>query len=128
VSAKYVAVEGCTVQVVAPAQGTVSITSQPSMKAKADGKGIYAGQLQISVSGLTQGSSGTATPGSATGAISPTASKTKAGTQLVLRVGDRVDGLVASDAQMPAGSSTAPSPITFSVEITEAGQTKMKGT
>jgi hypothetical protein len=86
---------------------------------------IYAGALQISVSGLMQASSGTATPGSATGAIQPTAAKTTADGQAVIRVGDRVDGLVASDAQMPSSSGPVPSPITFSVEIVDAGQQKV---
>ncbi|MEM6928432.1 MAG: hypothetical protein AAF602_15970 [Myxococcota bacterium] len=124
-SMKYVAVEGCTVEVVAPTQGSVSITSQPVASTLGGGSGMYTGQLQISASNLTQASFGTATPGTATGAI-PATAVTTVGGQPVLRVGDRVDGLLSSDAQMPSASGTVPSPITFSVEITDAGQSKVK--
>jgi len=119
-SKKRVVVEGCTLQVVAPATGRVEITGAPSRHA-VDGKGIYRGPLSISVSQVVLGTSGTAVAGSAVGTIAPTAITTLDG-QAVLRVGDRVDGLVAADAQMPSSGGPVPSPITFSVEIVDAGQ------
>lgn len=126
---KYIAVEGCMLEVVAPATGTVQITSSPSTRSKVEGKGIYRGPLQIAVSNVQQPPDGTATPGTVpSAAIQPTAQRDSVDSLLVMRVGDRIDGLVAADAMRPGGSgSPEPSPITFSVEIKDAGQTRTKG-
>lgn len=128
-SSKDIAVETLTIVVVSPAQGSVSISSSASQKVKVDGQGVYSGPLQFSVSNVVQPPDGTATPGSVgSGSIQPTAQRTKAEGQAVIRVGDRVDGLVAADAMRPGSSgSPEPSPITFSVEIQAAGQGKVKG-
>lgn len=120
-SRKRVVVEGCTLQVVPPATGRVEITGAASARHAVDGKGVYCGPLRISVTQVVLGTAGTAVPGSAQGVIVPTAITTLDG-QAVVRAGDRVDGLVAADAQMPSGGGPVPSPVTFSVEIVDAGQ------
>lgn len=126
-SAKFVAVEGCTVEVQSPASGQVSINAQPSSKVSAGGSGVYSGMLDISVSNVTQAALGSAVPGTATGAILATASDTKADGQPVMRVGDEIT-LVAADAQTSTSSGPVPGPITLTVKITDAGQAKVEGT
>ena len=47
-----VAVVGCTVTL-SPGEGNKQITTQASLKVKADGKGVYFGPIDVSVSGYS---------------------------------------------------------------------------
>ncbi len=126
-STKEIANADMTIEVVAPAQGQVSVISQPSMDVKIGGSGVYSGPLQFSVSNITSPGMGLAVPGTfPSGAIQPTAADTMAENKPVLRVGDKIDGLVSADAMNPGPNGNVPSPITFSVEIKDAGQTDVK--
>lgn len=125
---KNIANENMTIEIVTPGvTGTISLVSTPSTKVKADGVGVYRGSLQFGVSNIQQSPCGTASPGSvASASISPTTSKVKADGQLVLREGDKVTGLSAVGATQPGTPSPIPCTIIFDVEITNAGQSKVK--
>lgn len=122
---EYIAVSGLTIghSSGSPVSGgTFTLTSIPSLKVKADGKGVYSGTLAFTFIGGTHtaGASGTATGG---GTITVSATKTKADGSFVFLVGDT--GTLAG-----AYVTSVPTTISFEsdVEITNAGQTKVKGT
>ena len=130
---KAVAVNGCTLTITTVGvSGTITIISIPSLKVKADGKGVYSGDLEFKVDNIIgiapAGSSHTGTVASAK--ISPTAIKTKAEDKFVIRIGDKVSNLSAvgaTEPNIPPPGNTKPSTIIFDVEITNAGQTKVLG-
>ncbi len=125
---KEIANENMTIEVVSPASGEITVMSQPSINVKADNNGVYRGPLQFTAANITAPGLGTATPGTLPiGIIQPSAMHSKSDNLAVIRVGDRVDGLVSVGAMNQAGTSTVPCVITFSVEITDAGQTEVKG-
>lgn len=101
--------------------GVFTIISQPSHTNKATGAGIYRGPLQYVFAG---GSSTGYDPGTvatiAPQVINPTAVKTKADGQLVVRLGDF--GTMAASGTI-AG---VPTPIVGPVEVSDAGQDKVK--
>ena len=101
--------------------GVFVITSAPSTKVKALGKGIYKGNLLYTFSGgdaagFDPGSVATLVPQT----ISPTAVQVKSEGSLVIRLGD--SGTMA--AQGTVGG--APTPISGPVEVSDAGQNKVK--
>lgn len=102
--------------------GTFTITSTPSVKVKAQGKGVYSGVLSFTFAGGNM-SGITAESFTGAGTINPTAIYVKADGALVIREGDT--GTLT-------GSGTNPSPPpptvpgTGGVEISVAGQTKVK--
>lgn len=102
--------------------GSFVITSSPSSKVKAGGAFVYRGTINFTFSG---GSEPTVTAGSVTGSgsISFTATKTKADGQFVIREGDT--GTLTGTGTNP--SPPPPTlPVSGSVEISNAGQTKVK--
>lgn len=127
---KEVAVDGLTLShsIGSPITGgTFFITSIPSIKVKAEGNGVYSGTLNFTFSGGTY-SGGVPGTASGSGSINPTATKTKADGNLVLRVDD--NGTMAGSYEQT--NPTPPPPtisIPFSgvgVEISNAGQIKVK--
>lgn len=103
--------------------GMFSITSLPSLKVKCEGKGVYRGVLTFMFSA---GNHSSGVPGSAlgSGTINVTAQKTKADHQLVIRAEDT--GTIIGTYVPPSGIPPT-IPFTSNVEITDAGQTKVKG-
>lgn len=103
--------------------GEFTITSLPSIKGKADGKGVYSGVLAFTFTGGTHssGTSGSATGG---GSITLTATKSKVDGNLVFREGDT--GTLIGVYVPP---SVPPPTVAFSsdVEISAAGQDLVKG-
>lgn len=113
--------------------GTAVITSSPSSYEKIDGKGIYAGDVTVSVSGFKGGniSDGggyvVTTPGSGTDTLSPSSDSCKAGGEYVLREGDNVDVTVSgiiTNSTNPQDTRTVTQ--TVNVKISDAGQSYIK--
>jgi hypothetical protein len=101
--------------------GIFTIVSQPSVKVKAVGKGVYRGPLQYTfaggdANGFDPGTEVTTTPQ----VINPTAVKTKADGLEVIRFGD-------TDVMVATGTvSGTPTPVVGQVEVVDAGQDKVK--
>ena len=115
----FIAVEGLTLSASFTTGGTITITSIPSLKVKADGKKIYKGELSFSVvgasaPGYTSGSV------SGTGTILPTSVKALVEGSPPLRENDQavvvMTGLV--------GQTTTPFNDTWT--IIKAGQNKVR--
>jgi hypothetical protein len=123
---KEIAVEGLTISHSTGSNlsgGSFTITSTPSIKVKAEGKGIYRGTLNFSFSGGTY-AGGVSSSATGSGSINFTATKTKADGQFVLRKDD--SGTVSGTYQVPPPPPGVTSPFTASVEISDANQTKVK--
>ncbi|MFT4924941.1 MAG: hypothetical protein ACI8WB_001031 [Phenylobacterium sp.] len=124
---KAVAVAGMTLAVIPPATGQVKIISAPSITTRVAGKGVYSGPVKFKVTQVRNAQMGMAKLGTVyIGVIYPTAIITKADNQKVIRVGDKVCGLLAPDATQPAAPSPLPSPIMLGVNVKHAGQSKVK--
>ena len=109
----------CTID--ANNNASVSILSLPSTKNKANGKGVYRGTITVSVVGASiEGTCTQTAPFSST--ISPTAIKTKADGQEVIREGD--SGSVTVAGTTPSSASCT---IVVNFSIDDAGQDKAKG-
>lgn len=121
--AEEIAVQGLTLQITGcSTPGTASVTSSPSTKRKEDSKGVYKKQLDISISGCQNGSCVQGAP--KTDTIMPTATKDKCEGEFVLRKGDKKLGITINGTDSGSG---APCSFPVNVEITAAGQTKVKG-
>lgn len=115
--------------------GTFTITSTPSLKSKAEGSPIYAGTLSFSFSGgnssETLGGTGVVVPGSVSGngTINPTAQKVKDGGSFVMREGDSgaFTLLTGSFTVTSTGVTSVVTLPNTGVEVSSAGQTKVKG-
>ena len=120
---KAVAVDGCTIEDTTGG-GTVTITSQPSAKDEAGGKGIYFGPLTFSVSGSNGGGTIGDKNGAGSGQIVGSGSKIcdSAGNPAVL-LDDEVT--ITVNGTTTSGSSTSPSSGSITVKITKAGQDKV---
>jgi hypothetical protein len=125
---KAIATPNMTIKVMPPASGEVTVISQPSQEVKVYGSGFYRGPLQFSVSNIIKDDCGTVTPGTLSqGVIQPTASDIMIDNLAVIRVGDKAENLVSEGAMKPVPGGSAPCVITFSVEITDAGQSDVMG-
>ena len=119
---KLVAVQGCTLTTDnATAQATIIDT--PSIKVKAEGKGVYKTPLKVQVTGATQGSFTQTAP--SVGTIESTAQKVKAENILVILEGDKTNTPVQCPATDPNTGATTTIPVTVTVQA--AGQTKVMG-
>ena len=126
-SLKNIAVNGFSYQISNPSvQATVTLTGTPSTKCKAGGNGICKDGFSATVSVITNPATGATIPdpGPYSVNFSATAQKVKADGSLVLRVDDKTGDITATP-QIP-GSPPVPSPVTFHVKITAAGQTKVR--
>ena len=73
---KNIAVVGCTVTL-SPGTGVAQITTQASLKVKADGKGVYFGPIDIAVSAYSDSTITVSGSGAGTITIQPSAQKVK---------------------------------------------------
>ena len=120
---KNVAVVGCTVTL-SPGDGVKQITTQASLKVKADGKGVYFGPIDVAVSEYSDSYITVSGSGSGTITIQPSAQKVKVEGDFVILEGDSgtatINGMAwDGDTQVPATSS-----VTAKIEV--AGQIKVK--
>ena len=120
---KNVAVVGCTVTL-SPGTGVAQITTQASLKVKADGKGVYFGNIDVSVSGYSD--STITVPGSGSGKITiqPSAQKVKVEGDYVILEGDSGDAMIDGMAQQGQTQVAVKSKVTAKIEV--AGQMKVK--
>jgi len=102
--------------------GVFTISSVPDLKSKAVGVGIYVDPLVYKFSG---GSAPGFVDGSVVGGgtIPATATKTKVSGSLVMRVGDSATMNATGTIPPPTGGT---GPVVGPVEVTNAGQTKVK--
>jgi hypothetical protein len=130
-SLELIAVDGCTVDhgTGSPiSDGVFVITSTPSTKAKAEGKGVYTTPLTVTFSGgSASGFLDESVMTTAPVAIAATATKTKAGGILVMREGDSLKLMTCiGTIDPPPPSPPYTGPIAGPIEISVAGQTKVK--
>ena len=118
-----VAVVGCTVTL-SPGEGNKQITTQASLKVKADGKGVYFGPIDVSVSGYSD--SVITVPGSGSGTITiqPSAQKVKVEGKSVILEGDSGDAMIDGMAQQGTAQVAVKSKVTAKIQV--AGQVKVK--
>lgn len=119
---KYITVEDCTLTT-DNATAKATIIDTPSIKVKAEGKGVYKTPLKVQVEGATQGSFTQTAP--STGTIISTAKKVKADNILVILEGDKTNTPVQCPATDPNTGATTTIPVTVTIQA--AGQTKVKG-
>lgn len=120
---KNVAVVGCTVTL-SPGEGNKQITTQASLKVKADGKGVYFGPIDVSVSAYSD--SVITVPGSGSGTITiqPSAQKVKVEGKFVILEGDIGSATISGKAQVGQTQVDVTNTVTAKIQV--AGQTKVK--
>ena len=120
---KNVAVVGCTVTL-SPGEGMKQITTQASLKVKADGKGVYFGPIDIAVSAYSDSTITVSGSGAGTITIQPSAQKVKVEGKYVILEGDSGDAMI--DGMAYSGSSTVAVKSKVTAKIEVAGQIKVK--
>ena len=120
---KNVAVVGCTVTL-SPGEGIAQITTQASLKVKADGKEVYFGPIDVAVSGYSDGIITVPGSGSGTITIQPSALKVKVEGDYVILEGDSGSALIDGLAQQGQAQVAVQSNVTAKIEV--AGQVKVK--
>lgn len=118
-----VAVVGCTVTL-SPGEGNKQITTQASLKVKADGKGVYFGPIDVSVSGYSDSVITVPSSGSGTITIQPSAQKVKVEGKYVILEGDSGSAIISGKAQVGQTQVDVTNTVTAKIEV--AGQTKVK--
>jgi hypothetical protein len=116
---KLIAAQGCEIELT-PASttpATVQIVEPPSTDVKAEGKGLYRGQLTIMIAGYQGGA--VTTTGAGSGTIAGTAQSVKIDMMPAVLEGDSGTAVV-TDA-----STGATQPVTLRVK--SAGQNSVKG-
>lgn len=122
---KNAVVEGCTLEL-SSGSGMIQINTSPSTKGSVQGKGIYKGTMNISVSGFTSTnvSSWISGSGSGNGVIIGSSTKNMLEKQPILKEEDSCT--ITINGQKKTGSSTSPATDVITVKITNAGQSVMK--
>ena len=120
---KNVAVVGCTVTL-SPGEGNKQITTQASLKVKADGKGVYFGPIDVAVSGYSDSIITVSGSGSGTITIQPSAQKVKVESDYVILEGDSGTATINGMAWSGETQVAAQSNVTAKIEV--AGQVKVK--
>ena len=120
---KNVAVVGCTVTL-SPGEGNKQITTQASLKVKADGKGVYFGPIDVAVSGYSDSIITVSGSGSGTITIQPSAQKVKVEGDYVILEGDSGTATINGMAWSGETQVAAQSNVTAKIEV--AGQVKVK--
>lgn len=120
---KNVAVVGCTVTL-SPGTGVAQITTQASLKVKADGKGVYFGPIDVAVSGYSDTTITVSGSGSGTITIQPSAQKVKVEGDYVILEGDSGSAMIDGLAQEGSSQVAVQSNVTAKIEV--AGQIKVK--
>lgn len=120
---KNVAVVGCTVTL-SPGEGIKQITTQASLKVKADGKGVYFGAIDVDVSGYSDNVITVAGSGKGTITIQPSAKKVKVEGKYVILESDSGSAMISGKAQVGQTQVDVQSNVTAKIEL--AGQSKVK--
>lgn len=125
---KELAVLGMTLQTnPSTVVATMVMVSSPSTVTKAEAKGVYVDGDQVSVSAITVPSAGATIPdpGPYVVPFNAQAVKNKSEGDLVLRLDDETDTINATP--MIPGDPNTPYPVSFTIKIVNANQTKVKG-
>lgn len=125
---ELIAVEGMTLVPSDPnVVCTITIVGAAQVKEKCEGNGMYVDGTIVSVTAITYPSAGAtiADPGPYNVPLNASAIKTKAEGTEVLREGDSSDTVNATP-QIPASPSPTPYPISFTIDISVAGQTTVR--
>lgn len=120
---KNVAVVGCTVTL-SPGKGVTQISTQASLKVKADGKGVYFGNIDVSISSYFDSTITVPGSGSGTITIKPSAQKVKVDGDYVILEGDSGSAMISGKAQVGQTQVNVQSKVTAKIEL--AGQSKVK--
>lgn len=118
-----VAVVGCTVTL-SPGDGNKQITTQASLKVKADGKGVYFGPIDVDVSDYSDSEITVPLSGSGTITIQPSAQKVKVEGDYVILEGDSGSAMIDGKAYSGSSQVAVQSKVTAKIEV--AGQVKVK--
>lgn len=118
-----VAVVGCTVTL-SPGEGNKQITTQASLKVKADGKGVYFGPIDVSVSAYSDSVITVPSSGSGTITIQPSAQKVKVEGKYVILEGDSGSAIISGKAQVGQTQVDVTNTVTAKIQV--AGQSKVK--
>jgi len=124
---KFVAIKGALIMfepVTVLGQDQIAPESQ---KLVVGGKGVYAGEIQLTISTISNIVDGSAAPGTFNGKVMATASKLFVEGKKVVLMNDALSGGNDSGAAMKPGPNGAPvpSPISFTRKVAQAGQTKL---
>lgn len=108
-------------------QCTIVVTGVPSTRLKADNLGVYLDGTMLAVTAITVPSAGAtiADPGPYNVPLNATATRTKSDGTLVLREDDESD-IINATPQIPGSPSPTPYPVSFTIVIDSAGQTRSK--
>ena len=117
-ASKEIAVDGCQLKPVAPATGTVTITSIASTQVLINDKGVFFKEIAFTVAGSNGGGTVTDNNGTGSGKIVSAYTDITDTQNGILLKGDRVNGVAIAGT-----ASGVPVSGSISVEITNAGQT-----
>jgi|GEM_PF-3846592 len=122
---KNAVVEGCTLEL-SSGSGMIQINTNPSTKGSVQGKEIYKGTMNISVSGFTSTNVPSWIPGSGSGngVIIGSATKNMLENQPIIKEEDSCT--ITINGQKQTGTNTSPATDVITVKITNAGQSVMK--
>lgn len=118
-----IAVVGCTVTL-SPGDGNKEITTEASLKVKADGKGVYFGPIDVAVSGYSDTNITVSESGSGTITIQPSSQKVKVEGDYVILEGDSGTAVINGLAWSGETQVEAQSNVTAKIKV--AGQEKVK--
>lgn len=125
-SLNYIAVDGCSLEFQAGGTGDININpGQLSTKVKAGGKAVYL-SLKFMIANYTGQMITVAKSGAGQGEIIATSVHVKAEGNKVYLEGD-MSATIEINGLQPSGSGTAPAKAFEVVKITNAGQSKVKG-
>ena len=120
---KNIAVVGCTVTL-SPGTGVAQITTQASLKVKADGKNVYFGPIDVAVSSYSDSIITVSESGSGTITIQPSAQKVRVEGDYVILEGDSGSAMIDGLAYSGSSQIEVQSEVTAKIEV--AGQVKVK--
>lgn len=120
---KNVAVVGCTVTL-SPGTGVAQITTEASLKVKADGKGVYFGPIDVAVSGYSDTNITVSESGSGIITIQPSSQKVQVEGDYVILEGDSGTAVINGLAWSGETQVAAQSNVTAKIKV--AGQEKVK--
>ncbi|MCY7296503.1 hypothetical protein [Alteromonas sp. a30] len=124
---KLVAVKGAVISFEPVTVLGTDTVGKESSKLLVQGKGVYTQEIKLSISAISNIIDGSVAPGTFNGSVMPTASKLFVeGGKVVLANDVLTGGNDSGAAQKPGpNGAPAPSPISFTRKVLQAGQVKL---